>query len=252
MIQDYISGKEVPAYSVHWVYRAVEEGKVSFKKFPFARSEEVIQCYRQIADACGDFKFLNSDLVHEVFGGTDAVINEANVILALHIPQPYDAMVRRHEGKEYIIIDIGNFCEYVKAGHDAGYLVQSFLTHELIHLLIGSKFPPGEGLAYIEKLNYIAFDEGFAHLMSYRDNIAEYKPEEGLDVKFRTAKARFEIALKEENPLIQERFLSEANSGKYWNKFAAVSSMLYLMKNIKHLKIIYETGWRGYTNQIFR
>ena len=128
-------------------------------------------------------------------------------------------------------------------------MVNNLLSHELIHVIINEKYPSGD-FSYLETLDYISFHEGFAHLLSYKEGIEHYMPNDIYKTRFMDAKEKLVLAINETSPESQELCLRESNTGDYWDKFGAISSMLYLMKHVDSLKEIYEAGWRGYTKTL--
>ena len=54
----------------------------------------------------------------------------------------------------------------------------------------------------------------------------------------------------ETDPEMQDKYSLEANTGSYWDKFASVASMLYLLKHMDSLKAIYDKGWRDFALKI--
>ena len=249
IVRSYLAGRPHLEYSNHWVYHSVIDGKYMFAEPPASRLDDVNYCYRQFLKICSNFTVRNADLTREIFGDAVAAMRDVQILLTVGIPQPYDAMMRIHESQQYAIFDIGNFCDYLADGDDINDTISNILTHELIHLFINEKYP-GENFFYAEKLDYIAFHEGFAHLLSYKEDIAQYQPDETYKDRYETARIKLIAALDETDLRAQKQFLREANSGAYCDKFAAISSMLYLMKHIDCLKQIYEVGYRGFAGMV--
>ncbi|MCL2079749.1 MAG: hypothetical protein FWH17_07915 [Oscillospiraceae bacterium] len=249
IVNAYFAEKPISTYSNHWIYHEVEKGAYLFETPPFERIAEIRRCYDQIAKACDSFIFRNESLIEYIFTDAKSIMESANILFTVGLPSVYDALVREHEGEDFIVIDIVNFANYITNGHKVSDLVINFLSHELIHILINARYPYEE-MTYLEYLNFIAFHEGFAHLLSYKENISDYQPNESYREKFNSAKSKLINALNATDPAMQEQYRIEANSGSYWDKYAAISSMLYLLRNIDALKQIYNEGWRGYAELI--
>jgi len=194
------------------------------------------------------FKFLNKALVEEIFGEA-TVAADANIVLTVGMPPMYDAMVRHFNDTYHIVFDLINMVNYITQGIDAAELARGFLSHELIHIMIYEKYPETD-MNYAEYYDYIAFHEGFAHLLSYAENIHAYELIDSYKQRFNDSKARLAAAINETDPKTQEQLMFKANTGKYWEKFAAVAGKLYLMKHIDKLKEIYEQGWMGFVKKI--
>lgn len=159
-------------------------------------------------------------------------------------PNPYDAMVREYNEEEYVILDLIRLGEYVKNGYNLENIMKQSLTHEFAHKCIGEKYRISDNLSYIEKLSYITFDEGFAHLLSYKENIENHDFNSEIYIeKFNKSKKVLAQSINEKEIIEQERLSLSANSGVYWDKFAAICGKLYLAKHINSLLEIYEKGW---------
>ncbi|MCL2363799.1 MAG: hypothetical protein FWC71_03950 [Defluviitaleaceae bacterium] len=251
IVDAYIAGKEISesSNSSHWIYDAIEPGKNVFMIPDRNRITEVAHCLQQTMEVCRHFTFRNERLVHEVFANATKIKNQCEIIFVVGVPVMYDAMVREYEDVPYIIFNMMSFADYVARGHDLGDIVRNFLTHELIHLMIGAVYP-AESLNYRTYFECVAFHEGFAHLLSYKENIGQYIMGPEYQARFEDARALLKAALNETDPARQAEYKTAANSGKYWDKFAAVASMCYLMKNISSLKCIYERGWQNYTDAV--
>jgi len=249
IVQSYLDGKSGDDYSEHWIFYHLTDGKKLFDEPAPHRKSEIEDCLRRVIEVCENFEFLNHGLVDEIFGDIHPALQQTNLLLVVGCPPPYDAMVRSHKGVEYIVFDLVSFVNYSLQGYDFVKIVRGMLTHEVVHTLINARYPQQE-MNYTEKLSYIAFHEGFAHLLAFCDDISTLAPTEEHKKRFDTAKMRFEMALLEKDPKAQHDHLFEANTGNYWDKFAAISSKLYLLKNIMSLKCIYEQGWQDFAKKV--
>ena len=251
IVEDYLAQVPSTNYDNHWVFSEIELGNCVFTEPDNNRIDDVLKCQNQIIETCSDFVFYNNDLVHEIFSNIPEILKKSNILLTVGMPEMYDAMVRNYQGEFYMIFDLINFANYMTDGVDLSRIVRQLLTHELIHVLIFEDYPTENDLSYVEYLNYMSFHEGFAHLLAYGDNIKNYKPnEEAYRIRFDNAKEKLLTALKEESFKLQEKYKQECNSGNYWDKFGAISSKLFLMKNMQNLREIYNDGWENYISKV--
>jgi len=250
IIDQYLAKESSSYYSNHWVFGVIEPRKNVFTPPDGSRAVEVENCRRHIVDICNNFKFQNNDLVHEIFPNIPHTLKQVNILLIVGAPSMYDAMVREYQGEFYMIFDLINFANYGAKGANLPDLINELLSHELIHVLINEKYPPEE-FNYIEHLNYISFHEGFAHLLSYKEDITNYRPDNAeYKARFENAKEKLLTALNEKDPMAREKYQIEVNTGSYWDKFGAIASKLYLLKHMSILKKIYNEGWKNYINKI--
>ena len=250
MIDQYLAKEPDTNYSNHWIFSAIESGRNVFTKPDISRAAEVEYCQEQIIGICDNFTFRNNELVYEIFDDIPKALEQANILLTVGMPSIYDATVKEHQGEFYMIFDLINFANYGTKGVNLPDLINGLLSHELSHVLINDKYPPKE-FSYVEQLNYISFHEGFAHLLSYKEDITNYQPDETVyKAHFDNAKEKLLAALEEKDPILRQKYQIKVNTGSYWDKFGAIASKLYLMKHIDALKSIYNEGWNNYTNKI--
>ncbi|MGG7164108.1 hypothetical protein [Clostridium ihumii] len=253
IIVDYLKEPSSNKYRNHWIFYNIEPNKYMYDTPSRENVEVVKEIYIKIKIILMNFKPINEDIFKVLFPNYKNVFESTKVLLVVGCPKMYDAMFIEHEDEEYIIFDLINLVNYIKHGHDIEKVLKNLLTHEFVHRCVKEKYPLKENLPYVEKLNYIVFNEGFAHLLAYKDNIKEYdfNSKFYLD-KYENAKLKLRNAIKEKNETKQEKWLKEADVGNYWNKFGAISGKLYLAQHIDLLIEIYTNGWRNIIFNIIR
>ena len=249
IIKAYLEKKPISEYKSHWIFNNVIPDETVFAEPPLERACEVEDCHNKLVKLYDDFIPRNANLMHKVFNDVPAALENANILHTVGLPWPYDALVRKHKCADYIVFDLIQFCNYALKGMDIVDLTSNLLSHELVHVIINARYRQSD-LSYVETLDFISFHEGFAHLLSYKEDIENYRPNDEYKARFNTAKAKLVQAVNEKDSVLQKHFLIESNTGEYWGKFAAASSMIYLMKNIGSLKEVYEAGWRGYARSV--
>ena len=249
IIKAYLKKKPSAEYKNHWIYSSVVSGETLFEEPSLERIREVEDCHNKLLRLYDDFTLRNANMMHKVFQDVRAMLENANILHTVGLPWPYVALMRNHKCDDYIIFDLIHFCNNALKGADIVDMTSNLLSHELVHVFINARYRQSE-LSYVETLDFISFHEGFAHLLSYKDDIENYMPGDEYKARFNTAKAKLARALNEKDSVLQKQYLLESNTGDYWGKFAAASSMIYLMKNIGSLKEIYDAGWRGFAQSI--
>lgn len=240
MIKNYLAGKD--DYKSHWLFNSIlDNGKYIFDKPDNEYKEKIKEIYEKTYENLKSFTPYNVELFSTLFPEWKNLINDVNIILAVGCPSPYDAMVREHDGREYVIFDLIRFMSYEKEGEDILSLIIGMITHEISHICIHADYPVIDKI-YKDKLSYITFNEGFAHILSFTDNINSYNFSPMIQAHYQNSARKLQMALSETNVLRQEEYLEESNCGAYWNKFAAISGKLYLASNIDNLYRIYKDG----------
>lgn len=245
IIKKYLIKADYKEYSDHWVFYNIEKDRYLFKE-PSYKNEILIQdIYKRIISFLKDFKPFNEEYFNLLFPNFKSILENTPVILTVGCPFPYDAMFREFNGRDYVIFDLIRFSQYAEKGYDLNIIIKILLTHEFTHKCIKEKYPLIKNASYLQKLNYIVFDEGFAHLLSYKDNIKSINfSSENYKDKFQKAKLMLIEAVKEKKEEEQKEWLKKADSGEYWEKFPSICGKLYLADNLSSLSSIYIKGWK--------
>ena len=240
MIKSYLVGKD--DYKSHWLFNSIlDKGEYTFDRPKNEYKEKIKEIYEKTYESLISFTPYNVELFSTLFPEWKSLINDVNIILAVGCPSPYDAMVREHNGREYVIFDLIRFMSYEKEGDDIVSLIIGMITHEISHTCIHADYPVIDKI-YEDKLTYIIFDEGFAHLLAFTDKINSYNFRPMIEAHYQNSVRKLQRALSETNILKQKEYLEESNCGAYWDKFAAISGKLYLASNIGNLCDIYKDG----------
>ena len=147
------------------------------------------------------------------------------------------------------------FGGFVKAMEDAAeYLInpgQFIMSPEYIYTDIEKSEQFGN---YINKLDAISFNEGFAHLVSYNQQEINSVEWEKLEDIYIQSINKMKLALMETNPQSQEQYIYEANFGNYYDKYACMCGMIYLAKEWQlggyaRLKEVFDQGYHGFARK---
>ena len=248
IVRSYLHGKDV--YQEHWLfYQISDDHEYTFSKPSSDLKELVEETLNKTLHKLNNFQPFNEHLFTTLFPKWKELIKDVNIILSVGSPAPYDAMVREHEGKEYMIFDLVRFLEYQKDGEDILSLIRQMITHEITHVCVHHDYPIISS-PYKEALRYITFDEGFAHLLAYKENLETYNFQPIINEHYLNARNTLTAALLETDVQKQKGYLETSNCGSYWDKFAAISGKLYLASNINQLKDIYKSGPTELLNKI--
>jgi hypothetical protein len=235
----------------HWIFHEINPGKFIFEDPPETQSQKVKMIYDNCFSIINDFRPMNYCLWEEIFGEFTGMPEDLIIYLIVGAPNPYDAMVRSEpDGKTAIIFDLYRMSTYHT--DELEDLLIKMITHELAHVFIKQNYsyPKKNHENFMEILKLIMFDEGLAHLLSFRENVLNINWESNEYLK-RKEKAYYRLrqviqTFREHN---QKELLIEATTGVYWEKYGAMSGMFsivdYLKKNdmdLKSLDILYSKG----------
>lgn len=240
IVNSYLSADD--EYAEHWLFHHIlDNGDYAFDKPSPARREMVRGELAEIQRVLNGFVPYNLELFSALFPKWSELLQDVNIILSVGCPAPYDAMVREHDGKEYMIFDLIRLLDYQRAGEGAAALVRQMITHEASHVCLHADYPPRPA-SYREKLGYIAFDEGFAHALAFSDGIdaCDFRPM--IQSHYRHSVEQLRAAVLETDPRRQEQLLEASNCGPYWDKFAAISGKLYILSHLNRIYEIYQSG----------
>ena len=258
--EKYIKGEDILQFKNKWFFFS-QTGKSEniFKKPPYTNEHKksVAAAVEIIRETAADFVPLNKEIFDDIFPNWQSELNEITAEIIVGLPQPYDAMMMLDpNGKQNIIFNAGIWADYV-GKYDLSALARNLLTHEFCHVCISKRFPQlnevYNGSDYITKLDAAAFDEGFAHMLSFggKNLIENDFHTEKLNASGKTNAIKMLSALNEKNPEKQKELLEEAVCGSYYEKFAAICGMTYLADIWKNggtqaLKNRFNKGYSGF------
>lgn len=247
IIEMYLEGKEVDEISKSWIFDCVEEGIKVFEKPLVKDTKKFLIYYQNILDTINNFKPYNLNLWKSLYG-ENYLSNEVDIFLTVGLPDPYDALVRENpQGKKIIIFDLIRIMSYSENIDDFIDVFRSLMTHEFSHIFLGNRHKNLYKRENINIIKDIVFDEGFAHLLSFKEEVLE------LDFDIYNDKKNFSYErlkeVVEKNYIEEEEVLVEANQGKYWDKYGAISGKFLILdyyiqngKKIEEIKNLYEKG----------
>ena len=246
IVQAYLRGDPTEAYHDSWIYCSFGRGQLFEKPDP--------QKCGWVADLCAklqqqilDYVPRNDSVVRSLFPNFDAVARDYTIMLVVGFPDPYDAMVVENAGREYMVFDL---VQFGPESLDEEYSCHRVLTHELIHICLHRIFPKPTQLTYVGELDYTAFDEGFAHALTYPDDWESFQFDDFLVGKYEAAKERLAHALRETVAAKQHEYLISSDTGDYWDKYASMSGKLFLINNKERIQDILQGGWKGFAHRI--
>jgi len=222
----YISGGTLDVYKDFWIYNCFGD-KTIFESPDNKHRQWVSKLYDKLKEQIVDFKPRNSEIVNRLFPNFEEISANYTIMLVVGFPSPYDAMVLEHKGQEFMVFDL---IQFGKESLENAYSCHKVLTHELIHLCLHQYYPVPSNPSYLEGLHYKAFDEGFAHALSYPSDLKTFTFDDDLIDhynKAKKAKNTLNKAMKETKLVEQSLYNRLSNTGDYWDKFAAISGKLY-------------------------
>lgn len=258
IIMEYLQGKDPNDYAQEWYFSAAR---------PFTKpavdpqtKEKVKKQYSCIQNQIRVFHPLNKSSLDILFPGWQE--EPVFVDLIAGFPAPYDAVAETApDGKVHIVLDVVRFADYDLTEEQSEAAIRNLLTHELVHILMEKRFAgltDGFGsLEYTRAMDVLVFNEGIAHLLSYKSRELEETDwtDSELQELYTRSKQRLKAALSESNNELQTKRLEEAVTGSYYEKFGAMSGMLYFAEKwnsngISGLEQELEIGVDHFTNRI--
>ena len=247
LVTKYLAGQS--QLQSHWIFDNIVEGEKTFespeateKKWNSEQKDlktEVKKLQEVLVQELEDFKPYNKRYFDQLFPQWKQLLENVNIVLSVGCPDPYDAMTLSHEGKEYMVYDLIRFLSYQA---DPVSLIRTLLTHEFAHICIHADYKREENFTYKEQLSYIAFDEGLAHLLAFKEQVETYHFEEAMKEHFPKVSQMMTEALLETELEKQKEYLQKADCGAYWSKFAAIYGKLRMATQLEELKEIYDRG----------
>lgn len=240
IVESYLQGKD--DYAGHWLFSTIlENGEYAFDRPDSAQRRKVEESLKKISDALNDFVPYNLVIFSNLFPIWKKLIRDVNIILSVGCPASYDAMIRKHGDDVYMIFDLVRLFDYENKRENSVHIMRGLITHELSHICIHNDYPVS-ATTYKEKLGYITFDEGFAHVLSFSENINTFNFSSMIQIHYQDSLCKLKAALTEYNSEKQQKYLHMSNCGSYWDKFAAITGKLYLATHLDNIHDIYLNG----------
>jgi len=261
IVDAYLNSDDVSVFSSMWLYsEEAEEGVANIFSMPpdvEIKREAVSQIKEAIISHAASFKPCNTPIWNALFDNWHEFLENTTLDLIVGYPDTHDAVVRKApDGSHHMIFDLLCWEKYL-GWMPLSAIAQNLLTHELFHVMVGTVFSgieQAEGCgSYIEQLDAITFDEGFAHLVSYKQQEVDAVPWDGEKFEdiYDNSTHKMNSALQEINSDKQEQYIYEAHFGNYYDKYAAMCGMIYLGRQwqrggAERLKEIFYQGYRDF------
>lgn len=251
ILDTYLSEKSLEGIKNHWIFNSIVEEQYLIEEPTGIDEHKLRAVYKILIEKLKYFEPLNKCLWQQFFGNMQ-IPDKVCVYLIVGAPKPYDAMVREDvEGNNCIILDLVRISSYSDDISKLSDIVSSFVTHEISHILTNNIYHyPSIEDSLFDNLKYIVFDEGIAHLLSFKDDILQidwYSDE--MNIRRKNSYKSLLNALKKDSKVDKNRILEESNSGLFWGKFGAISGLFAIIdfyncnnKDIKVFKYIFEKG----------
>lgn len=231
-----------------WIFSEVEPGKRLFDLSDvLTKKSQIRQLAGQITRMAQEFVPCSAGYYTRLFPDYQRQLQDYPVLLTVGIPAPYDAMVREHDGREWIVFDMGRFLSCQNPQEFA----RQMLTHETAHALLHQRWRPNPNASYREQLRFICFDEGFAHLLACGKELDSFDPSGWIEEHQAHALEQLRLALACKDAGEQQQWLMQAAAGPYWEKFAAIAGKLYLLQHLDMLDELYQAGPQRLMPQLF-
>lgn len=225
-INDYLKGIKSSEWSNQWIFHSIVESKYMFEAVSEDKKETIRRATELLEKELINFNPYNKEIWDILFPEWKAITSNMTIYLVVGCPNPYDAMDRVcPEGEEVIIFDINRMLNYVDKLEDLIAIIKNLLTHEYAHTCVHNDYQIIDASAsFHDKLQYICFDEGFAHFLSFNESIRSINwLDNNMLEKKNNAFEQLKSALcSNEN---YEELLEEANAGTFWSKYGAISGL---------------------------
>lgn len=261
IVDAYLKSENMGKFSSMWLYigRTDQGTKNIFQDPPDnnAKREVVSKIKDEIINHTRAFTPCNAEIWDALFDDWRHFLDDTVLDLIVGCPEPYDAfIIQDPDGKHHMVFDLLCWEKYVGV-ISLSDLSQNLLTHELFHVMVGKHYPDIEAAedhgAYIDQIDAITFNEGFAHLVSYNQQEIKtvlWNDKKLNDIYIRSAE-KMKSALLEKDPDKQKQYVYEANFGDYYSKYACMCGMIFLGKQwqnggVHFLKKLFYQGYHGF------
>ncbi|WIV11548.1 hypothetical protein [Proteiniborus sp. MB09-C3] len=263
----YLENGNIDKYKENWLFKYLEglSGDMNIFKEPSYSQKDIqtmIRIATEIRKHIDNFEPNNVEIWNLLFPNWGEIISDVVVYFIVGLPQGFDALALQDESENTIAVyDIGNWLAYQNIV--VSDVINNLLTHELCHVCINAAFPDLKNTyisgTYVEGLDAIAFNEGFAHLLAFENkNISsvDWKSEKFRKIYTDTVET-MKNALLEEDTSKQKQYIQASTMGSYYERFGAMVGMLYLANEwLKNgnlgLKKIFDEGYRKFASKAIK
>lgn len=258
IVDDCLSGKPPQEWRQQWVFHAIVEGRYLVEEVAPARHAALRQAADLLEQQLAGFCPLNRRLWDLLLPAWPAITATRTVFLVAGCPAPYDAMTRVSPlGTEVLLFDLNRLLTYTEDPQRLTPLLRAMLTHECAHTCLHRDYPvPPETAAYHDRLQYLCFDEGLAHFLSFQEDIAAVNWNgDAFPQRRAGARARLQEAVRCDTGERQAAFLEQADTGaSFWEKFGAIAGMFAWADafGADAMAALYRRGPQGFLPAFFR
>ena len=253
IVEGYLAGEPADSFRDEWCFGG---GLPPYVGPDSRERERVREVCRQVLDCAENFSPVNRPVWDLMFPRWREQTSGVELLLIVGYPEPYDAVSTKDpKGGEAIVLDMLRWTAYLGHIREAA---GNMLTHELTHSLIALRAPEvpmdGEQGDYESRLDALTFNEGFAHLLSFKGmdlDRVDWSQYGEVREKSRE-RLREALACRERDE--QERLISEGTAGAYFDKFLCMTGMFHLQETweregIEGLEREFARGHRGFAKK---
>lgn len=263
----YLENGNIDKYKEDWLFKYLEglnNGANVFEELSYSQKDiqTMIKISTEIRKQIDNFEPNNIEIWNLLFPNWEEIISDVVVYFIVGLPQGYDALALQDKiGHPIAVYDIGNWLIYQNM--EISDVVNNLLTHELCHVCIGAAFPNLKTIylsgTYLEGLNAITFNEGFAHLLAFENKNNESVEWQSQKYKkvYESSVETMKNALIEEDTCKQKQYIQASMVGHYYEKFGAMIGMLYLANEwLKYgslkLKKVFDEGYSNFASKAIK
>ena len=250
IVNMYLNGENLEGLESHWIYSSIIRGENIFEMPDKEKRAEISQIKKEMLQRLEDFEPLNKKIFSKLFPKYKEILESVCVFLVVGCPSPYEAMVLEHDGEYYIVFDLTGFLTYKDYGHDMSKVICQLITHETTHKCLLEDYNLGDNATYMDKMEFLVFNEGLAHMLAFKDGIEDIEWEK-YDEHYLLGKKVLRQALKEKDDKKQREWIERAGAAEtYWEKFGSVVGKVYFGKNIDRIEELYAKGFKGISDRV--
>lgn len=231
LIEEYLDKKSAQGFKNHWIFNSIESGKYLFEEPDIREYDKINKTFKMLSESLIKFKPDNIDLWKEFFGSIH-IPDDIKVYIIVGSPEPYDAMcLKDDEGNYCVVLDLVRIGSYSNNTDKILNVISSLITHEAAHFVLLKTYKePSSKASLYDKLAFLVFNEGIAHILGYCEGVLEvdwYSKE----MKERREKAYSTLLSKLNNPDNEDeaQILEKADSGRYFDKFGSIAGLFAIV-----------------------
>lgn len=211
------------------------------------RRQEVCVYLCEVLKQYAHFPLWNRDLIWSLLGNVEEELRDVTMMPVVGCAPSFDAGIIMHEQRPVLLVDLLHIADYTQSVKEMCYILHNLCHMHLLRYLMARRFPQPD--AYLPRLAYRFFSEGFVLYLSWNEDYTRYAFDASVyDQRRQRCFALMEAARHVSDTQIRSRIMHTLENGDLWDRFTDVAGMFFLAEVYREegtmgLHAYFDQGW---------